>query len=32
MSKPVLGLMLGAVLGVIDGLTALFEPDIANHP
>ena len=32
MSKPVLGLILGAVLGVIDGLTALFEPDIANHP
>lgn len=32
MSKPVLGLILGAVLGVFDGLTALLEPDIANSP
>ena len=32
MSKPVLGLLLGAVLGVIDGLTALLEPAIANRP
>lgn len=32
MSKPVLGLILGAILGVFDGLTALLEPDIANNP
>lgn len=32
MSKPVLGLILGTVLGVFDGLTALLEPDIANSP
>jgi hypothetical protein len=32
MSKPVLGLILGAVLGVFDGLTALLEPEIANSP
>lgn len=32
MSKPVLGLILGAILGVFDGLTALLEPDIANSP
>lgn len=32
MSKPVLGLVLGTVLGVFDGLTALLEPDIANNP
>ena len=32
MSKPVLGLVLGAILGVIDGLTALLELDIANSP
>jgi hypothetical protein len=31
MSKPVLGLILGAILGVFDGLTALLEPDIANR-
>ncbi len=31
MSKPVLGLLLGTVLGVVDGLTAWFEPDIANR-
>ncbi len=31
MSKPVLGLILGTVLGVIDGLTAWLEPDIANR-
>lgn len=29
MSKPVLGLILGAVLGVFDGLTALFTPESA---
>lgn len=27
MSKPILGLTLGAVLGFIDGLTALFYPE-----
>jgi hypothetical protein len=32
MSKPVLGLIIGAILGVFDGLTALLEPDIANNP
>lgn len=32
MSKPVLGLILGAVLGAFDGLTAWLEPDIANSP
>jgi uncharacterized membrane protein len=32
MSKPVLGLILGAILGVFDGLTALLEPDIATKP
>lgn len=31
MSKPVLGLILGTVLGVVDGLTAWFEPEIANR-
>ncbi len=32
MSKPVLGLILGTVLGAFDGLTAWLEPDIANSP
>lgn len=32
MSKPVLGLILGAILGVFDGLTALLEPEVANNP
>jgi hypothetical protein len=32
MAKPVLGLVLGTILGVFDGLTALLEPDIANSP
>lgn len=32
MSKPVLGLILGTILGVFDGLTALLEPNIANSP
>lgn len=27
MSKPVLGLLLGGVLGIFDGLTALFTPE-----
>ncbi len=31
MSKPLLGLILGTVLGVVDGLTAWFEPEIANR-
>jgi len=29
MSKPVLGLVLGGVLGIFDGLTALFTPEAA---
>ncbi len=29
MSKPLLGLILGAVLGAFDGLTALFTPEAA---
>lgn len=29
MSKPILGLALGGVLGVLDGLTALFSPEAA---
>ena len=29
MSKPVLGLLLGGVLGIFDGLTALLTPDAA---
>lgn len=29
MSKPVLGLALGGVLGIFDGLTALFTPEVA---
>ena len=28
MSKPVLGLLLGGILGVFDGLTALFTPEV----
>jgi len=32
MSKPVLGLVLGTILGIFDGLTALLEPDIAKSP
>lgn len=30
MSKPLLGLALGGVLGIFDGLTALFEPDVSS--
>jgi len=30
MSKPVLGLILGAVLGVFDGLTAWFTPEVRS--
>ena len=31
MSKPVLGLVLGGVLGIFDGLTAWFEPAVRNQ-
>lgn len=31
MSKPMLGLILGGVLGIVDGLTALFEPSVADQ-
>ena len=31
MSKPLVGLILGAVLGVIDGLTAWFTPDARSE-
>ncbi|MCG3120686.1 MAG: hypothetical protein ALAOOOJD_03505 [bacterium] len=31
MSKPVLGLIIGAILGVFDGLTALFTPEVADQ-
>jgi hypothetical protein len=31
MSKPVLGLILGGVLGVLDGLTAWFTPEVRNQ-
>jgi hypothetical protein len=30
MSKPVLGLLLGGILGVFDGLTAYFTPEVRN--
>ena len=29
MSKPILGLVLGGILGIFDGLTALFTPEVA---
>jgi uncharacterized membrane protein HdeD (DUF308 family) len=29
MKKPLLGLVLGGVLGIFDGLTALFTPEVA---
>ena len=29
MSKPILGLVLGGILGIFDGLTALFTPEAA---
>lgn len=29
MSKPILGLLLGGVLGILDGLSALFTPEVA---
>ena len=31
MSKPVLGLVLGGVLGIFDGLTAWFTPAVRNQ-
>jgi hypothetical protein len=31
MSKPVLGLVLGGILGVFDGLTAYFTPEVRNQ-
>lgn len=31
MSKPLLGLLLGGVLGIFDGLTALFYPEVASQ-
>jgi hypothetical protein len=31
MSKPVLGLLLGAILGFLDGLSALFYPEVASQ-
>jgi hypothetical protein len=29
MSKPIFGMLLGGILGVFDGLTALFTPEVA---
>ena len=31
MSKPLFGLILGGILGVFDGLTAWFTPDVRNE-
>jgi hypothetical protein len=31
MSKPLLGLILGGVLGVLDGLTAWFTPEVRDQ-
>jgi hypothetical protein len=31
MSKPVFGLILGGILGIFDGLTAYFTPDVRNQ-
>ena len=31
MSKPVFGLLLGGVLGIFDGLTAYFTPEVRNQ-
>lgn len=31
MSKPVLGLILGGILGIFDGLTAWFEPAVRDQ-
>ena len=31
MSKPLFGLILGGILGIFDGLTAWFTPDVRNE-
>ena len=31
MNKPVLGLLLGGFLGILDGLTAWFTPEVRNQ-
>lgn len=31
MSKPLFGLILGGVLGILDGLTAYFTPEVRNQ-
>jgi len=31
MNKPLLGLLLGGILGVLDGLSALFYPEVASQ-
>jgi hypothetical protein len=31
MSKPVFGLVLGGILGIFDGLTALFTPEVKSQ-
>lgn len=31
MNKPMLGLILGGLLGIVDGLTALAEPSVASQ-
>jgi hypothetical protein len=31
MSKPVIGILLGAILGAIDGLTAWFTPAVRDQ-
>jgi uncharacterized membrane protein HdeD (DUF308 family) len=31
MNKPMLGLVLGGLLGIIDGLTAFAEPEVASQ-
>jgi hypothetical protein len=31
MSKPVFGLVLGGILGIFDGLTALFTPEVRSQ-
>ena len=31
MSKPILGLVLGGILGVLDGLTAWFTPEVRSQ-
>lgn len=31
MNKPLLGLVLGGILGILDGLSALFYPEVASQ-